>query len=211
MNPKKIVLLRHGQTDFNLRGIVQGSGVDSSLNENGQRQAKAFYNAYRDYGFDKLYTSALKRTHETVQNFIDGGLNWEILKDLNEISWGRHEGQPITPEEDKYYQWMLKQWQLGDTSHKIDGGESPDDVAIRLSRALDVIKASPAQQILVCMHGRAIRIMLCLMLNYPLKSMDLFEHQNVCVYELQFTGTMFHVLKHNDVSHLKSQLATAKA
>lgn len=202
MNPKKIVLLRHGQTDFNLKGIVQGSGVNSSLNENGQRQARAFYEAYRDYGFDKLYTSALKRTHETVQGFIDSGLNWEALKDLNEISWGKHEGQPITPQEDKYYQWMLKQWQLGDTSHKIEGGESPDDVAIRLAKGLEAIKTSSAQHILVCMHGRAIRIMLCLMLNYPLKSMDLFEHKNTCVYELQFTGTMFHILKHNDVSHL---------
>ena len=203
MTPKKIVLLRHGQTDFNLRGIVQGSGVDSSLNENGQRQAIAFYQAYKNYGFDKLYTSALVRTHQTVQGFIDDGLTWEKLKDLNEISWGKHEGQPITPEEDKYYQWMLKQWQLGDTSHKIDGGESPDEVAARLERGLQVIKSSPAQKTLVCMHGRAIRIMLCLMLNYPLKSMDVFEHKNACVYELQFTGTMFHILKHNDVEHLK--------
>ena len=203
MTPKKIVLLRHGQTDFNLNGIVQGSGVDSSLNENGQRQADAFFRAYRDYGFDALYTSALKRTHQTVQRFIEAGLPWEALKDLNEISWGKHEGQPITPEEDKYYQWMLRQWQLGDTSHKIEGGESPDEVAARLERALNLLKNSSAQKILVCMHGRAIRVMLCLMLNYPLKSMDVFEHKNTCVYELQFTGTMFHVLKHNDVEHLK--------
>ena len=203
MTPKKIVLLRHGQTDFNLNGIVQGSGVDSSLNENGQRQADAFFRAYRDYGFDALYTSALKRTHQTVQRFIEAGLPWEALKDLNEISWGKHEGQPITPEEDKYYQWMLRQWLLGDTSHKIEGGESPDEVAARLERALNLLKNSSAQKILVCMHGRAIRVMLCLLLNYPLKSMDVFEHKNTCVYELQFTGTMFHVLKHNDVEHLK--------
>ena len=205
MTPKKIVLLRHGQTDFNLNGIVQGSGVDSSLNENGQRQADAFFRAYRDYGFDALYTSALKRTHQTVQRFIEAGLPWEALKDLNEISWGKHEGQPITPEEDKYYQWMLRQWQLGDTSHKIEGGESPDEVAARLERALNLLKNSSAQKILVCMHGRAIRVMLCLMLNYPLKSMDVFEHKNTCVYELQFTGTMFHVLKHNDITHLNGK------
>lgn len=205
MTPKKIVLLRHGQTDFNLNGIVQGSGVDSSLNENGQRQADAFFRAYRDYGFDALYTSALKRTHQTVQRFIEAGLPWEALKDLNEISWGKHEGQPITPEEDKYYQWMLRQWQLGYTSHKIEGGESPDEVATRLERALNLLKNSSAQKILVCMHGRAIRVMLCLMLNYPLKSMDVFEHKNTCVYELQFTGTMFHVLKHNDITHLNGK------
>lgn len=209
MTPKKIILLRHGQTDFNLRGIVQGSGVDSSLNQNGQQQTLDFYKAYKDHGFDRLYTSALKRTHQTVHQFIDGGLPWEVLKDLNEISWGKHEGEPITPEEDKYYQWMLKQWQLGDTSHKIEGGECPDEVAVRLKRALDVILSSPQKNILVCMHGRAMRIMLCLMLNYPLKSMDLFEHQNACVYELQFTGTMFHVLKHNEVSHLTGVLVNS--
>jgi len=195
-------LLRHGQTDFNLKGIVQGSGVDSSLNDNGRKQSLAFFRAYRDYGFDEVYTSALKRTHETVHHFIEMGTSWKALKDLNEISWGKHEGQPITPEEDKYYQWMLRQWQLGDTSHKIDGGESPDEVAVRLKRGLETILLSPQKNILVCMHGRAMRVMLCLMLNYPLKSMDLFEHQNACVYELQFTGTMFHILKHNDAKHL---------
>ena len=135
MTPKKIILLRHGQTDFNLRGIVQGSGVDSSLNATGKVQADCFYDAYRDYGFDKLYTSALKRTHQTVQRFISSKLPWDKLIDLNEISWGKHEGQPITPEEDVYYHWMLKQWQMGDTGHKIAGGESPDEVAVRLRRA----------------------------------------------------------------------------
>ncbi len=197
-------MLRHGQTDYNLRGIVQGSGVDSSLNETGRKQSVDFYSAYRHHGFDQVYTSALKRTHETVQTFIDDGLPWQVLKDLNEISWGKHEGEPITPEEDRYYQWMLKQWQRGDTDHKIDGGESPDEVALRLKSAINIIQSSSHQNILVCMHGRAMRVLLCLLLNYPIRCMDLFEHQNACVYELQFTGTMFHILKHNEVSHLKS-------
>lgn len=184
---------------------MQGSGVDSSLNATGRMQADSFYAAYQGYGFDKIYTSALRRTHQTVQHFIDSKLPWDKLTDLNEISWGKHEGQPITAEEDIYYQWMLKQWQLGDTSHKIAGGESPDDVAVRLRRGLDVILNSPYEKILVCMHGRAIRVMLCIMLELPIKSMDLFEHQNACVYELQFDGSAFHVLRSNDVSHLNIQ------
>jgi len=201
-------LLRHGQTDFNLRGIVQGSGVDSSLNETGRKQSHDFYQSYKNHGFDKLYTSALKRTHETVRHFIEDGLSWEILKDLNEISWGKHEGQPITPEEDKYYQWMLKQWQLGDTAHKIDGGESPDEVAVRMKRALEIIIQSAHKNILVCMHGRAMRVILCLMMNKPLQEMDLFDHQNACVYELQFDGSAFKILKQNDTRHLNSQNST---
>ncbi len=202
MTPKKIILLRHGQTDFNLRGIVQGSGVDSSLNKTGEKQAKDFYQAFHQHGFDILYTSTLKRTHETVQRFIDDGLSWHVMKDLDEISWGKQEGKPISLEEDKYYQWMLEQWRLGDTSHKIAGGESPDEVAMRLRRALAVITTSGHQNILICMHGRAMRVMLCLLLDYPLASMDLFEHQNACVYELLFTDLECKILKHNDVEHL---------
>jgi probable phosphoglycerate mutase len=52
------------------------------------------------------------------------------------------------------------------------------------------------------MHGRALRILLCQLLHYPLKSMDLFEHENLGLYLLNFTGTMFSIVKHNDIRHL---------
>ena len=186
-----------------MRGIVQGSGVDSSLNDQGRSQAKAFFEHYKDVPFDRVYTSALKRTKETVQQFIDLGIPHESLAELNEISWGNKEGQKITPEEDAYYHWMLRQWQEGETSHKIEGGESPDDVALRQKRAIKHIMSREADQnILVCMHGRAIRILLCLLLNYPLKSMDMFEHTNLCLYLLNQTGTMFSVEKYNYTGHL---------
>ncbi len=114
-----------GKTDFNLKGIVQGSGVNSSLNATGLAQAQAFYDTYGSVSFDKVYTSALKRTSETVAQFIDKGLPHEALPGLNEISWGTNEGQKITPDEDAYYHWMLQQWQNGNTSLRIQGGESP--------------------------------------------------------------------------------------
>ena len=52
---KKIYITRHGQTDFNKKGIVQGSGVDSDLNETGRLQAEAFFKKFKDHPFDKLY------------------------------------------------------------------------------------------------------------------------------------------------------------
>ena len=201
---KKIFLIRHGQTDYNLKGIVQGSGVNAPLNEKGQSQARGFFEFYKDAGIQKVYTSALIRTHQSVQPFIDLGLPWQVLEDLNEISWGKHEGKSITPEEDKYYHWLMDQWQSGQTHLSIEEGESPDQVALRLSRALNVILADPADQLLVCMHGRAMRIMLCLMLKYPLKSMDFFEHRNLCLYELLYTGSMFTIQKHNNTDHLNN-------
>ena len=68
---KKIYLIRHGQTDFNVQGIVQGSGVDSSLNAAGYEQASRFFAAYKHLPFDKVYTSTLQRTQQSVQGFLD--------------------------------------------------------------------------------------------------------------------------------------------
>lgn len=203
MTSKKIYLVRHGQTDFNLKGIVQGSGIDSSLNERGRAQAAAFFNAYRHVTFDRIYTSSLKRTLETVQPFIDTGIGFERLEGLNEISWGSKEGQPITAEEDAYYHWMLKQWQEGKTDLRIEGGESPEDVARRQKPAITHIMGRKQERnILVCMHGRAMRILLCQLLNYPLRSMDTFEHENLCLYLLNHTGSLFTIEKFNHIRHL---------
>lgn len=205
MSIKKIYLIRHGQTDFNLKGIVQGSGVDSSLNEKGRAQAKAFHDMYGAIPFDKVYVSGLKRTRESVQHFIDRGIPVEVLEGLNEISWGAKEGQKITPEEDAYYHWMLQQWQLGNTNLRIEGGESPEEVAGRQRFAIDhILSKTDEQTILICMHGRAIRILLCVLLHYPLRSMDVFEHENLCLYQLDYTGSMMSVKLYNDTQHLKA-------
>lgn len=203
MTSKKIYIVRHGQTDFNLKGIVQGSGVDSSLNNLGRLQAQAFHEQYKNIPFDKIYTSALRRTVETMKPFIDMGIPYESLAGLNEISWGNKEGQTITVDEDAYYHWMLKQWQEGRTDLKIDGGESPQEVAARQQGAIQhILQKTDEETVLVCMHGRAIRILLCNLLHYPLHSMDSFEHQNLCLYLLHYSGSLFRIDKHNDVSHL---------
>ena len=211
MTSKKIYLVRHGQTDFNLKGIVQGSGIDSSLNERGMAQARAFFDVYGTVPFQKLYTSNLKRTVETIQPFIDKGLPHQSLEGLNEISWGTKEGQRITPEEDAYYHWILKQWQEGRTDLRIEGGESPDEVARRQVPAIEhIMSAKNESTILVCMHGRAMRILLCQLLQYPVKAMDTCEHENLCLYVLNFPGTLFSVEKFNDTTHLDDLVPVGK-
>lgn len=183
---------------------MQGCGVNSDLNDEGRAQASAFFEAYRHVSFDKVYTSALKRSQQSVELFVRQGVPFEPLAGLNEISWGTNEGKRITPEEDAYYQWMLQQWQLGHVEHRIEGGESPLDVALRQREALDLILSRTHEQnVLICMHGRALRILLCQLLRYPLHSMDMFEHQNLGLYQVTYSGSMFSVVRYNDGSHLQ--------
>src|SRR5437588_6715319 len=95
---KTLYIVRHGQTDLNKQGIVQGRGRDTDLNEEGRQQAQLFYEAYKHVSFDKIYISALKRTQQSIQPFIDQGILYEKLSGLDELAWGVLEGQPSTPE-----------------------------------------------------------------------------------------------------------------
>ena len=205
MNRKKIYLVRHGQTDFNLKGVVQGSGINADINETGRKQAALFFEAYKDVPFDQLYHTALIRTKQSIQGFLDLGIPVETLPELNEISWGDYEGTPMTPDESQYYEHMLGQWKLGNLDYAIAGGESPNIVAARMIKGIEKIINGPGETILVCMHGRAMRIFLSLIMKHDLRHMDNYEHQNLCLYLLEEKENgEFEILKRNDVSHLKA-------
>jgi len=199
---KKIYLIRHGETEYNRTGIVQGSGVNSALNKNGLKQAELFYKSYKDYHFDKVYTSSLKRTIQSVQNFIDKGIPHQVLPGLNEISWGKSEGIPFSPETNKIYYGIIDSWKQGDIHLKLDGGESPVEVKARQERAIESIIDNGEDCVLVCMHGRAMKILLAWITGKSVAEMDNFEHENLSLYILNYNGQGFNIEKTNDVEHL---------
>lgn len=185
---KSLYIIRHGQTDYNLKGIVQGSGVDALLNEQGHQQARAFFEEFGDVNFDRIYTSRLSRAIQTVKPFMDAGMPIEQHQGLNEINWGYYEGQRVHHYHANYYQKLLKSWEEGQTHIPIHGGESPRDVASRQQSVLDLLKQrTNEQQVLICMHGRAMRIFLCQLLEAPLSEMDAFHHSNLGLYKVIWT------------------------
>lgn len=205
LKTKKIYLIRHGQTDFNRRGIVQGRGVDSSLNEVGLDQAGKFHYHYRSIIFDKIYTSSLRRTRETVSGFINNGIGHQSLSGLDEIHWGSKEGKPFDARDHLEYQEVTEQWNLGNTHIRIAGGESPDDVMQRQRDSLGHIMSQHQEKtILICIHGRALRIFMCLLLKYPLKYMNIFPHHNTGLYRITYTGNHYRVDAANSLYHLNS-------
>jgi len=200
---QQLYLLRHGQTDFNVQGIVQGSGVDADLNARGRAQAAQFWAAYKDTPFARVYTSKLRRTQQSVQQFIDAGLPHEAHAGLNEISWGTREGTRITPQEDAEYAHVLNEWRAGNDHARLPGGESPAEVAARQRLVIELLASRPDDElVLVCLHGRALRVLLCQLLGYPLRYMDGFEHQNLCLYKLHRTDGHYTIRNFLDVSHL---------
>ena len=52
---KTLYIVRHGQTDLNKQGIVQGRGRNTDLNDEGRKQAQQFYSACQFVPFDNIY------------------------------------------------------------------------------------------------------------------------------------------------------------
>lgn len=200
---KTIHLIRHGQTDFNKKNIIQGSGVDSELNETGLLQAQQFFIKHQNLPYQCVYTSELKRAIESVRGFINKGIKHQTLKELNEINWGIMEGRESTPERQVEYQRIVNSWSAGILDVAIADGETPNALFERQKIGLaKIMEREDEELILICMHGRAMRSFLCLLTNTPLNEMEKWEHSNLCKYELTYNGNYFDVTTINDIGHL---------
>jgi len=204
MTLKTLYIVRHGQTELNKLGIVQGRGRDTDLNDEGRRQAGQFFDAYGKVPFDKIYISKLKRTQQSIQQFIDLGIPFEKLSGLDELAWGILEGQPSTPANRSAFLKLIRNWLDGKLDSKFEGGESPNEVKERQLEALKIIMSHPDEkEVLICMHGRAMRLFMCILLNKPLTEMESFPHQNLVLYKVTWDGKKYEIVDFNNAQHLR--------
>ncbi|MEL7220639.1 MAG: histidine phosphatase family protein [Bacteroidota bacterium] len=202
MSEKNIYIIRHGQTDYNLRGIVQGGGVDTSLNDTGRQQAAAFHATYGHLPFETVITSKLKRTHETVAPFREKGLPWEQFAEINEMGWGDHEGKASTEVSRAEYQAVLKAWNEGDYSAAMPNGETAAELGNRLEAFVDHLRQRQEDWLLICSHGRAMRGLMCVLKELPLSQMSNFGHSNTGLWTMQQKGLRFVFDLENNTDHL---------
>lgn len=203
---KEIYIVRHGETEYNKQHIVQGSGVDSSLNDTGRAQATALFEGYKHIDFDLVYTSALIRTRETAKHFLDRDVEHIEDADINEICWGIYEGKGAKdkiPGMKDAYKILMAKWANEDYDAKIEEGESAREMGDRLSRFLEKVKTRKEEKILVVMHGRTIRCLMCLVEGRAIKFMDEYDHKNTGVYKIVQSDKGLEIVVSNNVDHLK--------
>lgn len=118
-----IVLVRHGETEWNVEGRLQGH-LDSPLTEKGREQVVKLKSVLKHFIFDEVYASPCKRVRETVGILKPRPL---VIYDsrLKEMCAGIYEGvkrKDIPSELDRYDNWFFH-W---------EGAESYNDVYLRL-------------------------------------------------------------------------------
>ncbi|MDQ3141453.1 MAG: histidine phosphatase family protein [Bacteroidota bacterium] len=203
---KKIFILRHGETEQNRMGIVQGSGVDSSLNIMGEKQSQLFFEKYKSERFDFIICSNLMRSYQTIKRFELLGIPIRKDERLNEICWGEHEGKTGEVELMMKYNRIIQSWCAGNFQDKPAGGESAEELGQRLDHFLRDIQNLEFNQILICTHGRTLRALITKIKNIPLSAMEDIKHQNTGLYVAALKSDNWTVNVENDTTHLTHEL-----
>jgi probable phosphoglycerate mutase len=151
----EIWLARHGETDANAEGRVQGT-IDSPLNERGREQARALAGEVTRLGIRALYTSQLARARETAE-IVGEKLGLEARVDPRFAeSWrGEWEGRLIAEIKDEDPQGWTGSMSL-DPSFRFPGGESLEEHGARVEAALADVARGPLPALVIC-HGGTIR------------------------------------------------------
>jgi 2,3-bisphosphoglycerate-dependent phosphoglycerate mutase len=159
-----LVLVRHGQSDWNLKNLFTG-WKDPDLTELGIEEANAGGKALAEYGieFDIAFTSDLTRAQHTLKLILDkvGQPTLETIKDqaLNERDYGDLSG---LNKDDARAKWGEEQVHIWRRSYDIPppGGESLRDTGARvwpyyLTEILP--RVLRGEQVLVAAHGNSLR------------------------------------------------------
>lgn len=136
-----LLLVRHGETDWNADGRLQGQ-TDRPLNDFGRHQARELAEELADEQLDAVYASDLSRARETAEILGEQlGLAAVLDPDLREKDWGTWEG--LTSVERDRVEFV---------------GESTQEHAERMLRALRrIAERHPGGRVLVVTHGGSLR------------------------------------------------------
>ncbi|MEP6933189.1 MAG: 2,3-bisphosphoglycerate-dependent phosphoglycerate mutase [Nitrospirota bacterium] len=161
----KLILLRHGESQWNLENRFTG-WVDVPLSPRGIQEAKDAGEKLRSLTFDRAFTSVLARANETLRLVLEAigqtGIATEKDKALNERMYGELQGLNKAETAIKYGEAQVKIWRR---SYHVrpPGGESLKDTAERVLPYYEqTIKpyVLKGDTILVAAHGNSLRALI---------------------------------------------------
>lgn len=142
-----ITLLRHGRTEANAAGLLQGR-IDNPLDDEGRRQAAAAAHALGPV--DEVVSSPLRRATETASAF---GRSFAIDERWTELDYGEWDGQPVRDiPSDVWERWR------SDLTLRPPGGETLLELGARVRAALeDLARGRSGEHVVVVSHVSPIK------------------------------------------------------
>ena len=204
---KNILLIRHGQSEWNKLNLFTGF-KNVELTEQGVHEAKKASENFKELGvkFDLVYTSLLSRAQKTAKIILEGldqfedlTNNHKIIEDsaLNERDYGDLTGLDKKETADKYGEEQVYKWRRG-YSERPPAGESLEDVVLRVRNYFELsilpqIHSSSNNNILIAAHGNSLRALLLVMGVYQINEINSVELSTGVPIHITYDNTTFQI------------------
>ena len=205
----KIYLVRHGETDGNVRNLYYGN-MDLPMNANGMEQVENVAQILAGVPFDSVYTSNLERAETTAEIILQNNCFLErsennilyphmsVMPSIKELNFGDWEGltyQEVMEAWPKEFELWGREWKTTRPPH----GESFNDFFIRCREGLaQIIEETKGQKnILIAAHNGTFRCMLAAMLDMPIDGTWHFDFEQGAYTLIEYTDGYFVVRRIN--------------
>lgn len=199
----RILVIRHGQTDWNVQGRLQGH-TDIPLNAEGRAQAEQLRLALVGEPLDAVYTSDLSRAHDTARGVAEAtGAALAVHRGLRERAFGRFEGVSFS-ELDRQWPEPAARWRRREPGFAPpDGGESLQDFYVRcVATATELASRHPGGSIALVAHGGVLDSLYRAATRVALDAPRSWVVANASINRLLFTDSGFSLVGWNDDAHL---------
>ncbi len=201
----RIFIARHGETEWNSQGRIQGH-TDISLSETGRQQAQALAERLADTHFHCAYSSDLSRTNETARIILgDREVPQQPTPMLREYHKGVFEGLTVREYQQRYPE-MYEASLVKDLDFAPTGGETIRQASARLAQFVaDLRERHPNDDVLVVGHGGTLRSCIVAMMGLPLEANWKFIMDNcaLSIFDLYPDNGVMRL--YNDSTHLRGQ------
>jgi len=198
----RIIMIRHGETEWNQLGIYQGQ-LNSNLTENGRNQAIAIAQRLQNHKFDCLYSSDLGRAQETAQPVSKAcNLPLQLEKGLRERNYGIFEGLEKNRVADVHSEAYISH-KTNDPHYDIPNGESMFQFQKRVWICIETLaKKHEGKSIIIVTHGGTIAAIVYKILSMDLSTKRPFSTLNTSYNEIYQSGDRWLLKVLGDTSHL---------
>mgnify|MGYP001008811203 CR=1 FL=1 len=201
----EIIIIRHGETEWNKTGRFQGHS-DVPLSEEGRAQAEALgKNLVVDH-VDAIYASDLTRAMETAAPLAER-FGLPVIPDpqLRELNFGAWEGRNFNDVNAENPDAM-KNFYNDPEQANIPDSENFTDFQRRVAgRVREIAAQERGKRIVIVSHGASIRILLANLLSMPIRSIWHLSQLNTAVNKIRFEDDGFAIVTlMNDTSHLRA-------
>ncbi|MBK8010782.1 MAG: histidine phosphatase family protein [Deltaproteobacteria bacterium] len=203
--PTRIIAVRHGETEWNVEGRLQGSR-DSALTERGRKQSERLGCALTKVKLTAAYSSDLGRARETAQIALarasKASVRLELDPRLREISYGRIEGLTWR-EVEALHPDIHRSMEERRQDFAPPGGESRTELVERITETFKELgRRHRSETIFVVTHGGALSAFLRHILGIPAAERRFVRAENCALNRFDFRGDHFRLVTWGERTHL---------